>query len=604
MKNLTATSYKLKARKGFSLLEVIIAVAIFLLFALGIYGGISLIFKVVYMSRTLVLETTFLSEELEVVRALPYESVGILNGVPVGVLSHTKTITRNGQNFDLITTVRNIDDPFDGTVGGSPNDTSPADYKLVEISAICSSCLQTKPVILSTMVAPKQLEGASQNGHLFIQVFDVNGLSVSGADVHVVNTASIPNTIIDDVTANDGWLRIVDTPTGTQSYHITVSKSGYSSDYTNTVSSANPNPTKLPANIVAQTVTEIYFSIDQLSSMNLYTVGTNCSILGNKTISVWGEKLIGTDPNVYKFQSSVTTDGNGGYAFDSLEWDKYHVSATNTAYDVAGTVPLAPVDLIPGANQDLYVILRAHTANSLLVSVMDAGTKLPLSQAMVRLSGSGYDETISTGIGYIRQTNWSGGSGQEVYIAENQYWSDDGKISTATAGDIKLKKIGSYYQSSGYLESSTFDAGAGVDWRNVVWEPISQPSQCGSDPVRMQIATSNSSSPASWIFVGPDGTAGSYYTTTNNTLHSSHNNNRYLRYRVYLSTANTRYTPTFSEVAFTYTNDCVPPGQAFFYGLNSGTYTLEVSRIGYDSSSGEVEVNGTGEAVVNLSVSS
>ena len=78
-----------------------------------------------------IVTSKILSEELEVARNLPYEDVGILNGVPAGVISQTKTVSRNNVDFNLTATVRNIDHPFDGTIGGNPNDTSPADYKLV-----------------------------------------------------------------------------------------------------------------------------------------------------------------------------------------------------------------------------------------------------------------------------------------------------------------------------------------------------------------------------------------------------------------------------------------------------------------------------------------
>lgn len=163
---------------GFTLIELTVAVAIFLIFALGIYSTTTLVFKIVYQSRMRILETALLSEQLEIARNLPYETVGILNGIPSGVLQHSQTIVRDGATFSVITSVRNVDDAFDGTLGGTPNDTAPADYKLVEVSSVCTNCSQQKPVILSTIVAPKNLEGQSKNGALFIHVFDSNGLAV------------------------------------------------------------------------------------------------------------------------------------------------------------------------------------------------------------------------------------------------------------------------------------------------------------------------------------------------------------------------------------------------------------------------------------------
>jgi hypothetical protein len=77
-----------------------------------------------------------------------------------------------------------------------------------------------------------------------------------------------------------------------------------------------------------------------------------------------------------------------------------------------------------------------------------------------------------------------------------------------------------------------------------------------------------------------------------------------LRYKVFLSTEDTSVTPTLSEVAFTYITSCVPPGQIFFSGLSAGTYTLEVSHDGYITNSDTVDVSGTTEAVVNISLAS
>ena len=155
--------------------------------------------------------------------------------------------------------------------------------------------------------------------------------------------------------------------------------------------------------------------------------------------------------------------------------------------------------------------------------------------------------------------------------------------------------------AGGYLESSTFDLGSAVDFHNIIWTPTIQPSETGDSPILVQLAASNTTSPASWDFVGPNGAADAYYTVTSTLIYNGHDGQRYLRYRLYLSTADTRYTPQFSEIAFTYTNGCIPPGQAFFNSLSAGTYTLEVSRSGYTPSSDTLDVAGATETTVNLS---
>lgn len=586
-------------------MEVLVAVAVFALFALGIYSGITAVFKIVFESRMQILETTILSEQLEIVRNLPYDSVGTLNGVPTGVLQSSKIITRDGVNFIVTITVRNIDDPYDGVVKSTVPDLSPADYKLVEMSAICQNCNQRKTVILNTIVAPKGLEGSSKNGHLFINVFDADGHGVSQTRVQVTNASTTPNISIDEVTDNDGWLRIVDTPTGTLSYKITVTKDGYSSDYTISPSVQNTNPTKLPANVASQQVTEIYFSIDKLAHMDLYTINNSCGAIGSVPFTIHGNKIIGNNPAVYKYSKNFTTGSNGIYGWPTIEWDKYFLSVASSNYMIAGSIPLLPVELAPDSYQPVYLILQPKTTNSLLVQVKDAGTGLPLSDAVVRLEGSYYVSTSTTGLGFVRQTSWSGGSGQTFFSNSTKYYTDSGSVSINNpAGDLKLKMVGSNYLTSGWLESSTFDLGTTVNFRNIVITPTTQDVQTGSTSVRFQMATSNSSTPSSWTYYGPDGTTSTYYTSTSTVIWSGADGYRYFRYKVYLSTNYVKKTPNLQEVAFTYTTACTPPGQAFFSGISAGTYTLEVSRDGYLTTSDSIDVSGNMNTIVNLSPSS
>jgi len=97
--------------------------------------------------------------------------------------------------------------------------------------------------------------------------------------------------------------------------------------------------------------------------------------------------------------------------------------------------------------------------------------------------------------------------------------------------------------------------------------------------VRLQIATSDDG--AVWDFLGPDGTDDTYYTATNQEINSGHDGDRYLRYKIFLQTADLSKTPTISDIFFTFTSDCVPPGQVFFSDLSAGNYSLTATKTGY-----------------------
>ncbi|OGH68885.1 MAG: hypothetical protein A3D53_00600 [Candidatus Magasanikbacteria bacterium RIFCSPHIGHO2_02_FULL_45_10] len=588
--------------RGFTILEVTVGVAIFLIFAVGVFSALTTVFKMVYQSRLRILETAVATEQLEVIRNLPFASVGVVGGVPAGVLVANKTIVRGGMVFIVTTTIRNIDDPFDGTVTSTPVDDAPADFKYAEVEVQCSQCNQVKPFVMSTLVAPKDVETATNNGSLFIQVFDAVGLPISGATIQVDNTSTVPTIAINDLTGEDGWLRIIDTVTGTLAYHIRVSKNGYSSDYTVTSSPSNPSPTKLPASVVSQTITNAFFSIDELGAINLMTMSPVCEEIGTAPVLLRGQKQIGSLPVVYKYDRRLTTNSDGSLAIAGIEWDTYSIQATGTAYDLVGTIPLSPFNLLPGASQDVSVILNPHSARSLLVKVKDSGTGLPLSGATVRLSSASYDQSLLTGLGYVQQTDWSGGAGQVSFLNNQQYFSDDSRIdTTGEPGEIKLKLAGEVYLLDGYLESSTFDLGTNVNFSNLLVNPTSQPTSTGSSAVRLQLATSNSSTPTEWEFLGPDGTADSYYSAINTVINSINNGNRYARYRVFLETADSAATPNVSDVSITYTTSCVAPGQSFFSGLSAGDYDVDISRNGYTTNSGQITINGNMETQVNLS---
>ena len=126
----------------------------------------------------------------------------------------------------------------------------------------------------------------------------------------------------------------------------------------------------------------------------------------------------------------------------------------------------------------------------------------------------------------------------------------------------------------------------------LIWQPGNQPAAAGANSVMMQIATNaTDTATTSWNYVGPDGTNGSYFTSANSTIGSAHDGDRYLRYKLYLQTSSATNTPDVSDVAFTFTTSCTPPGQVLFQGLSAGTYNLSVSDSGYTTSTSTVTIS-------------
>ncbi len=584
----------IKKSSGFTLIEVLVGVAVFVVVATAVYQAYANLFVITSANQYKILAINAANEQFEIARNLSYADVGEINGIPNGKLPHVQTWVRGGITFTITTTVRNVDLPYDGTLGGTPNDLSPADNKLVEVQIDCSTCKNYVPITLTTTIAPKNLETASTNGALFIKVFDGNGLPVQGADVHIVNTKATTTITIDDVTDINGMLQIVDVPPGVEAYAITISKEGYSTARTYPANGPdNPNPNQVDATVVLQQVTQVSFSIDALSTLSFSSVSDLCTPRPDINFTLTGSKLIGDE--MPKYSRNHVTNSQGKYVNTVMEWDSYTVVGTDADYDIIGINPLNAIQLNPNSTQEVMLVVSSKNPKSLLVTVKDSSTLLPVTESTVSVTGpGGYSETDTTGRGYINQTDWSDGSGQVTFVDPQMYFTDDGGVDTdAPNGEIKLREAFGTYSSSGVLVSSTIDTGALSNFYNLVWSPTDQPVETGPSSLKFQFASNAEiTATTTWDFKGPDGTALTYYTTANSIISNVHNGDRYVRYKVFLSTDTATSTPNVSDVAFTFASSCRPPGQVVFSGLSGGNYDISVSKSGYTISTSSVMVTG------------
>ncbi|MEI6296613.1 MAG: prepilin-type N-terminal cleavage/methylation domain-containing protein [bacterium] len=592
-------------KTGFTLIETLVGVAIFVMIASSVYEAYSLLIKSARLSRLKIAATMIANEQIEIARNLPYSQVGTAGGVPSGVMIADRVIERDNAKFNVKATIRNIDDPFDGTLGGSPGDTAPADYKKVEVDVSCPGCGGGfTDLNLNTIVAPKNLETTSSNGALFINVYDALGQPIPSADVKVINSTVSPNINLTDITGNNGSLQLVDVPPSSQSYQVQVSKKGYSSEMTYAPNGTIKNPVKPNSTIAAQKVTQISFSIDKLSTINFSTLSSNCTPSPSVGFQLTGNKTLGTTPTVLKYNKYLTTDQSGNKNLSDIEWDTYNIAVPVTStstYYMTGSLPTSPTLTLPNSTQNFYIVTKPKLPNAILISVKDQGTKLPITGATVTwLKGTTASSTLVTGRTSQTQTDWSGGEGQDYVINQTKFYSSSNINFNNPIGDIHLSGALNNYESSGFLESSTFDIGSAGNFYSLIWNPKDQPSKTGSNSVKFQIATNNDKN--TWNYLGPDGTSNSYYVVSGTNINALHNGNRYLRYKALLNTASTSTTPTISDVSFGFTGACVPVGQVFFDGLATGNYTLNISRNSYNSITNQAfsVTNGWQELIVYM----
>ncbi|MFA5392704.1 MAG: hypothetical protein WC306_03455 [Candidatus Paceibacterota bacterium] len=129
-------------------------------------------------------------------------------------------------------------------------------------------------------------------------------------------------------------------------------------------------------------------------------------------------------------------------------------------------------------------------------------------------------------------------------ITQNAVW-------VVNSGSNTLQKIIFGYVSSGTFTSRVIDTG--VNSTNALGALTYVATTPTGTTCELQMA--GSSDNVIWSsFIGPDGTTGSYFTSSSTTIPSSLYNKRYLKYKVYLSTSNTSATPEFSSASATFTS--------------------------------------------------
>ncbi len=323
-----------------------------------------------------------------------------------------------------------------------------------------------------------------------------------------------------------------------------------------------------------------------------------------------GNALLLNAANIDQQNTSVTANG---FAVTSTSW----ASQTFTA-GVTGQLTQVDLDLFcsgcTGTTPNITVSIRATTG----ATPVPTGADLATATIPGFSSGAGgffsavfaSPPTLTAGVRYaiVFRAVSNPSAGTYAYVCSctpntNPYTTGQRVTSTnsgatwtadVTAGgrDLGFKtymKTG--FATAGDLISSLKDSNPAVGF-TTVWSTLSWTATTPANTsVQFQVAASNSPI-GPFSFVGPDGTAATFFTASGASL-AQFDGNRYLEYRAYLATTDKTMTPTLSDVTVCFTSVPLPDlaitvtdGVATAVPGGSVTYTITASNGGATTASG------------------
>jgi hypothetical protein len=303
-----------KKSPAFTLVELLIDSMVIVVVFGAVIGAFVVMLRATDSGKVRTLAGALANEQMEYLRNLPYDSLSTQNGtiLPHGTIPDTQTVVRGGVSFTLNTTIIFIDDSFDGcaipagpgayecTDGAVSNtqDLVPVDYKRINVEALK---LGTPNVLvkLSSNAAAKAAETPTSTGIILAKVIDAQGLPVEGATVTIDNEDD--TLILQGLTNAQGYLFVANLPPDSQNgYHITATKEGYSTDFTTSRTSQNPNQVQPDVDVNVQQVTIQTLAIDRLADMAVTVVSEVGAPISGLTITATSTKITATNPETPK----------------------------------------------------------------------------------------------------------------------------------------------------------------------------------------------------------------------------------------------------------------------------------------------------------------
>lgn len=396
-----------RGQAGFTIIEAIVGVAVFGIIATAFYFSINVVIDVSEINRRNTVATNLANEQLELLRNLPYTSLGTVNGNPPGSLPDEQIQTVDNIAYDVQTYISYVDDPYDGIF---PDDLYSADYKRARIEVCWEGLSCPRPAVLISDFSSTTIETGAGTGVMQILVKDAQTANVSDATVTI--TRADPAVNIVGYTNSDGELIEPMLDPSTNNYHVAAGKAGFSTDYTVPASLEIPDPDNPDVSILDGALTQVSLYIDLTSILNINTLhAADQTPATDVPLQITGiRKKLGDDAEgdpIYKYDQEHPTNNEGHLFLTSLEWDVYRIVLTGPAldlYSVAGfdhsapnPDPVTALTIDPATTTNLNIYLDTYTPYNILFTIRSESKQI-VTDADIHLvkNGGGYDENRVT----------------------------------------------------------------------------------------------------------------------------------------------------------------------------------------------------------------
>jgi prepilin-type N-terminal cleavage/methylation domain-containing protein len=383
---------KHRGEGGFTLIETIVGLTVMAIMVSAVGQIFVSNLQTLTLSKARAIALAAANEQIEYLRDLPYDSVKTLGGAiyPPGIIPDTQTIVRGGYTFSMKTQVDYVDDPYDGnaagTIVGKPKDLNPADYKKAQVTLYMKSGEMVAQ--LTTDIAGKAAETASNTGIISVLVVDANGTPVPNATVTITNPTPSPAVNITTTTDNQGMVVIPNLPPDSSNrYQVIASLSGYSTDGTLTDPPGAQTAVQQNLNVIIQNTQAVTLKIDLVATLNLHVTNTAGVALSGKSITINSSKLIYQTPNVSKYSQASTTDASGNISLTGMEWDSYSF-APPAGYYLVSSQPYMPASLLPSTGLTVNLVLSSSSSYPTISLVTPTSAQSGTTSTTMVLTGT------------------------------------------------------------------------------------------------------------------------------------------------------------------------------------------------------------------------